>query len=29
MATIYDPLPLEVLENLAILSADLDEKDSF
>lgn len=26
MATIYDPLPLEVLENLAILSADLDEK---
>ena len=26
MATIYDPLPAEVLENLEILCADLDEK---
>ena len=26
MDTIYDPLPAEVLENLEILCADLDEK---
>jgi hypothetical protein len=26
MSTIYDPLPLEVKDNLAKLKADLDEK---